>query len=218
MNVLVVGATGRTGGEVVRAARAAGHHVRAFARSAGRVAWPAGVEAAPGDVLVQADVDRAMAGMDAVIVAISMVRTSDWPWARILTPTDLHVRAAACLTEAARRHGLKAYVTVSAQGVGDSAKRAGWFVLALVRSSNIGVAYSDLARAEGVVRGSGLPWTIVRPTRLTGGAATGRWAAGPDRITWSVDRIRRADVAEFLVAEAEHGTHRGTSVTVTRAT
>lgn len=215
MRVLVVGATGRTGRSVVQVAVDAGHTVRAFARSAGSVTWPAGVEAVAGDVLEAEAVDAAMAGVDAVIVAISMVRTSNFPWARILTPLDLHRRAAVILTEAARRHAIAAYVTISAQGVGESAARAGTLFLALVRSSNIGVAYADLAHAEGIVRESGLPFTIARPTRLTEAAATGRWSAGVDLVTTSFDSVPRADVAAFLVAEAESGAHRGAAVTLT---
>ncbi len=199
MRVLIVGATGRTGRAAVAAAVAAGHEVRAFARSAAQTAWPAGVTAWPGDACDPAAVTAAVTGVDAVIVALSMVRASDWPWARILTPLDLHTRAARALTAACARAGVRRYLTLSAHGVGDAAPRAGWAFLALVRASNIGVAYDELGRAEAVVAASGLDWTIVRPTRLTQAPGTGRWRADPQLVTTSWDRIPRDDVAAYLV-------------------
>lgn len=199
--LLVVGATGRTGRQIVERAAQAGLAVRAFARSAGAASWPAGVEGMGGDVLDPAAVEAAMAGVDAVIVAISMVRASDSPWAKILTPLDLHHRAAELLLAAAERHGVKRYITMSAHGVGDSAPRAGLLFKGLVRSSNVGVAYADLARAEELVRSSALDWTIVRPTRLTNTPGAGRWRDDPALATGSFDRISRADIAAFLVKQ-----------------
>ncbi len=214
MKLLVVGATGRLGREVVDLALRRGHSVRALARGAGAVDWPEGATAAPCDVLEARAVRAAMDGVDAVIVALSMVRASDSPWARILTPLDLHVRAAQTLVAAATEAGVRRYVTVSAHGVGDSASRAGTLFLALVRSSNIGVAYADLARAEEVVAASDLAWTVVRPTRLTLQPPTGRRRADPNLVTTSWDRIPRGDVAAFLVqaAEEEHPTHQRVSL------
>lgn len=217
VELLVVGATGRTGRDVVDEAVRRGHRVRAFARSAGANAWPDGVTAVSGSAFDRDDVDRAMAGVDAVIVAIAMTRASDNPWARILTPLDLHTRAASVLTEAAARHGVSAYVTVSAHGVGDAAQRAGTLFLMLVRSSNIGVAYAELGRAEEIVAAAPIPWTIVRPTRLTLAAPTGRWRTGTDLVTTSLDRVPRGDVAAFLVDCAETGAHRHTRVSLTGA-
>jgi putative NADH-flavin reductase len=215
MHLLVVGATGRTGREVVLAAVAAGHRVTAFARSAERVGWPPGVRAWAGDALDAADVDAALVGVDAVIVALSMVRASDSPWARILTPRDLHSRAARVLTAAAARHGIGRYVALSAHGVGDAAPRAGWLFLGLVRASNIGVAYADLAVAEDIVRATALPWTVVRPTRLTLGPATGRWVADPALVTSSRAAIPRADVAAFLLHVATSSDHLHEAVSLT---
>jgi putative NADH-flavin reductase len=199
MRVVVVGATGRLGARVVADAAGRGHEVRAFSRSVRQDQLPAGATAWPGDALSAADVDAVMAGADAVIVALSMVRTSDFPWARITTPRDLHSRAAPLLTAAAARHKVGRYVMVSAHGVGPSAPRAGLMFLGLVHASNIGVAYDDLGRAEKIVQATSLGWTILRPTRLTTGAPTGLWDVKPDLVTTSLSSIPRDDVATLLV-------------------
>ena len=79
MKVLVVGASGRTGKRVVQEARAAGHTVRALARSLRAEQAAEGLEVVAADVCEPGVAERAVAGMDAVIVTLSMVRTSDNP-------------------------------------------------------------------------------------------------------------------------------------------
>jgi uncharacterized protein YbjT (DUF2867 family) len=216
MNLLVVGATGRTGRLVVDEAVARGHTVRALSRGAGQGSWPAGVEPLAADVLADGVAAAAVRGVDAIVVALSMVRASDSPWAPILTPRDLHTRAATALTQAAHHAGVRRYVTVSAQGVGPSWVRAGWAFLTLVHASNIGVAYRELARAERVVLAAGLDATVVRPTRLTT-VPGGPIRVGTGLVTWSGSSIPRGAVARFLVEAAEGSTFVGEAVTITRA-
>jgi uncharacterized protein YbjT (DUF2867 family) len=210
----VVGATGRTGRDVVVEAASRGIEVRAFARSVRQQGLPPGAVAVPGDATRPDDVLRALDGVDAVIVALSMVRTSDNPWARITTPRDLHRRAADALVAGARSAGVRRYVAVSAQGVGPSWWRAGYAFLALVHASNVGVAYRDLARAERILAASDLDWTVVRPTRLTN-APAGPVRSGPDLVTWSTSSVPRASVARFLVdcATSEDGSRQALTVT-----
>jgi uncharacterized protein YbjT (DUF2867 family) len=63
---------------------------------------------------------------------------------------------------------------------------------------------ADHEAKEAIVRDSGVDWTIVRPPKLTDGVATGRYRAGDDIRTWApVPMLSRADVADFIVKEAE---------------
>lgn len=70
----------------------------------------------------------------------------------------------------------------------------------------------DREGQENVVRGSGLAWTIVKPPRLSDGPATGKWCAGPDIRVGLSSSIARADLAEFLVAEAMLAQHLGQTI------
>ena len=217
MRIAVFGATGRTGKRAVQAAVERGHTVVAVARSAAEHTWPKGVEVLPGSVLDEDLVRRALTGADAIIVAISMVRSSDLPWAKILTPKDLHIRAVQTLSAVAKDAGVTRYVCISAHGVGDSQARAGGIFMALVNNSNIGVAYKDLARAEAKLATTQLDWTVVRPTRLTNGNRTENWTAGTDLVCASRANISREDVALFLVLCAEDGRHNKQCVSLTSA-
>ncbi len=67
--------------------------------------------------------------------------------------------------------------------------------------------FADKERQEALVSASDLDWTIIRPARLTNGSATGRLRAQP-RLRISIrDSVSRADVAQFVLAELEHGDH-----------
>lgn len=215
MRIAVFGATGRTGKRVVHTAVERGHTVVAVARSAAKHTWPDGVEVLPGSVLDPILVRRALTGADAIIVAISMVRTSDFPWAKILTPTDLHVRAVQTLSTVAKEVGVQRYACISAHGVGESQARAGALFMALVNTSNIGVAYDDLARAEAALTETELDWTVVRPTRLTNGRRTETWTVGTDLHCGNRASVSREDVALFLVLCAEDGRHSRERVSLT---
>ena len=70
--VLVVGATGRIGGELIRLLTAAGQPVRALVRpeSASATSFPQGVETVTGDLCDCASLDAATNGIDAAFVAI----------------------------------------------------------------------------------------------------------------------------------------------------
>jgi len=70
MNVLVIGAAGKTGSLVVERALAAGHRVTAFARDASASKAATGVSVFAGDATDRAALDKAMVGQDAVIDTI----------------------------------------------------------------------------------------------------------------------------------------------------
>jgi uncharacterized protein YbjT (DUF2867 family) len=66
--ILVTGATGNVGGELVTALANAGQGVRALVRSAGQGRFPAGVETVPGDLNDPASLRPALHGTDGVFL------------------------------------------------------------------------------------------------------------------------------------------------------
>lgn len=70
----------------------------------------------------------------------------------------------------------------------------------------------DSAAMEQIVKASTLDWTIVRPPRLTNGPRTERYGIADDHLPRGASgaaTISRADVAHFLLGEAEHPAHIG---------
>lgn len=119
--ILVMGATGKQGGSVVRALLRAGHPVRAFVRdpsSSGAQALAAeGVEVVKGEFTDTASLDSALVGVGGVF---SVQMGSQ--------PSDPHteVLAGKALVEAAHRAGVRVIVHSSVARAGDHESFVGW--------------------------------------------------------------------------------------------
>lgn len=75
--VLVTGATGYVGGELVPALLEQGLHVRALARDPGRARLPGGVETVKGDVVSGAGLDAALEGVDVAYYLVHSMGGAD---------------------------------------------------------------------------------------------------------------------------------------------
>jgi uncharacterized protein YbjT (DUF2867 family) len=133
---VVVGATGTSGGEVVKQLAAGGHRVRALRRDTSKT-FPPGVEVVEADLARPSSLSAAFAGATAVFVATPM------------GPDQPALEGNAF--EAAKRAGAMHIVKVSANGAVD---------LDLFNGSAFR-AWND--EAESRLRATGIPWTILRP-------------------------------------------------------
>jgi putative NADH-flavin reductase len=199
VRLIVFGASGGCGSQLVKQAAARGHQVTAVVRSTTRYEAPDGVAVVRGDVLDASVVASVVPGHDAVASCVG-IRYAH-PWARRESPDDFISRATTNIVSGMRACGLSRLSVISAAGVGDSRPARNPIIRFLIATSNVGVGYADLGRAEEVLRGSGLDWQAVRPVRLSGGAGTGHPRI-TDRFPASA-AIPRADVAAFMLAELE---------------
>ena len=199
MRLVVIGGTGRTGRRIVGEAVDRGHEVVMVGRSAESGPVADGAEAISADATDRADLERVVLRADAVITALSIPRASSSPFAAVTGRTDLHSHTAEMLVDAMERGACRRLVKISAQGVGDSAPRAGWGFRALVAVSNLGPAFADHALADARVQASSLDWTIVRPPILADGPVVGRVEAGEAVTTRTFTRLSRADLAKWVV-------------------
>jgi len=98
-------------------------------------------------------------------------------------------------------------IWISSHGVGDSRGQSGFVFERIFVPLRLRAEFTDKERQEALVSASDLDWTIVRPARLTNGPVTGRLRALP-RLPISIrDSVSRADIAEFVLTELEHGDH-----------
>ena len=196
-HVLVVGASNGIGLETVKAALAAGHRVRAFARSAAKIALSdPNLERFTGDALKAGDVAAALVGVDAVVQALGV------PFREMFKPVRLFSDATNVLVPAMEKAGVRRILTVTGFGTGDSRDAIG--VLQRVPFRLVfGRAYDDKDAQEMRIRRSGLDWTFVRPGVLTGGARTGKYRILEVASSWRNGMIPRADVADFIVKHIE---------------
>jgi len=133
--ILVTGATGTIGSELLRQLAARGEKARALTRDPARAQVPAGVEVVRGDYHEPASVEAAMSGVTALFAV------------GVLGPGDADADAA--LVAAARAAGVRRVVKLSAIGTGDPA-------MGPVANWHLG--------GEQAVKASELEWTVLRPS------------------------------------------------------
>jgi len=192
MKVLVFGATGSVGRELVKQALAIGHAVTAFARDPSKLEVDHHcLEFIEGDVMDSALVDRAVAGHDAVLVALG-------------AGTKGRIRSAGTrnIVQAMQRSGVRRLVCLSTLGVGDSRVHLNFYWKYIMFGMLLRAAFADhVSQEEHVVR-SGLDWTIVRPAAYTDGERTGKYRHGFPATAEALKlKISRADVADFVLAQ-----------------
>ncbi len=193
MKLLIVGATGGTGRELVRQALERGHHVTAFARNPSKLDLKnERLTTARGDVLDFASVEAAVRGQDAVLCALGHKR-----W---LYPTRILSEGTRNLIRAMEKESVRRFVCETSLGVGNSWGRMGLYYTLFVGLFILPFYFVDKARQERLIRSSTLDWVIVRPGALTNGSKRGVYRHGPavGNWFWTV-RISRADVADFML-------------------
>jgi len=194
MKLLVLGATGRLGRQVVDVALTRGHEVTALVRSPKGLQPRSGLKVVTGNVLDEGTLRDAMRGQDAVVTALG----TSTPW-RAMSPSVTELVAAVVRDMA--ENGPARLVAISG---GMLFREMGFS--ALLRFIMRAHA-RDLTSMEAVVTGSPLEWTLARPPRLMDGtAAEYRAAAGtfPERASHAI--TFRAD-ASFLVDALEKRAH-----------
>ena len=208
MNILIFGATGGTGRELVKQALAQGHHVTAFARNPSKVTTQhENLSVVQGNVLDYSSVERAVKGKDAVLSALGHKR-----W---LIKTTILSGGTKNIITAMEKQRVRRFICETSLGVGDSRGRLGLYYTLFVIPFIVCFYFKDKGLQEKYIAQSSLDWVIVRPGMLTNGPRRGVYRHGFDigsRI-FSV-RISRADVAEFMLKQLTEDTYRRKSVAV----
>jgi NADH dehydrogenase len=150
--ILVTGATGFIGAEILRRASRRGWRVRGLARhperaeALGRLPQ---VELFRGDVSRPDELDEALEGVETVVHLVGIIVET-----RAQSYEDVHVAGTRNVVEATRRAGISRYVHMSALGV-EAGRDASDY-------------YRTKWRAEEIVREAGLESTIFRPSVVFG--------------------------------------------------
>lgn len=203
MKIVVFGATGGTGAQVVTQALDAGHKVTAVARREGALAVRERLRAVVGSLADAAVVEDAVQEQDAVISALGSDRRG---------VTTVCTDAIRSVLAAMHEHGVNRLTVVSAYGAAETHNRSLYSTLLWAMKAN---SMRDKETMETLVRGSGLSWTIVRPTALTNGPRTGSYRTGTDLPVGLRSRIARADVADFLLRETASPAFTGLAPVIT---
>ena len=195
MRLLLLGATGRTGRELLLQALAQGHQLTALARDPGRLAVrDEHVHAIAGSPSDSAAIHAALEGQEAVLCTLGPRSP------KALLAFDLMQATVEALVPSMQAQRVGRIVMLSALGAGQSAAHAPAASRLMFRTLFRQVG-KDKAIAEAMLEDSGLDWTVVYPPSLTNGPRTGSYRHGQAMKVRGVPRISRADVAEFMLAQ-----------------
>jgi len=215
MKVSVFGATGGSGRAALEQLLRDGHVVTAFVRRAeGLGELAARLRVVEGDAMRSSDVERAVEGQDAVIVALGIrenpLRVRLLGPAR--TPLDIRSTGTRNVMTAMRKHAVRKLVVQTSYGVGDTRDRLRLldrlFFALLIKPQ---IEDTEIQNRDVVA--SGLDWVIVQPVHLND--ATVRdlpFASTSGEIGKNV--VSRDSVGRFLAQAAQSSDFVGKSVTV----
>lgn len=200
-SVLIVGATGGTGRELVTQALDRGYRVTAMARHppALRINNER-LRIIQGDVLDYSSLESAVKGHDAVLCALGHKQ--------FFRPTRILSEGTINLLRAMNAQGVRRLVCETALGVGSSAGRMGLYYTFFVLPIILPFYFWDKTRQERAIAASLADWVIVRPGALTNGPGRGSYRHGANVGSFlATVRISRADVADFMLNQLTDNTY-----------
>jgi putative NADH-flavin reductase len=203
----LLGGSGRTGGHIIDYALSKGHTLTALVREPAKFTVRAGVTAIQGTPTDRNDVDGAIEGADAVIVALNSTRRSDTPWAKPVSPPRLMADSVANATAAMTAAGIRRIVVVSAFGVGDSLSREPLPIRWMITHTNLSYTYADHNLIDTEIRGTDTDWTLLRPAAFNKKPDAGKIAVTDIHGPKPSFSISRAAVARFAVDVIDDGAY-----------
>jgi putative NADH-flavin reductase len=195
MKLLILGATGGIGREILQQGLDRGHTITAFVRAPVRIEdFRDRISVVTGDLLDADAMAKAFDGHDAILSAFGPIT---------LRPSTLRRDFGRALAAAMRRSGVHRCEIVSAAFL---FRDIGFFGNILKATVFRGMT-PDMATMETAIQASDLEWTIVRPPRLTNGPVTKTYRVADGNLPSRGFFISRADVAHFMLGEAEEPVH-----------
>lgn len=208
MKIVVLGASGRTGLELLMQVLARGHEVTAVVRNPDhfKLSYDR-LRVVAGDALKPDSFDGALEGQDAVLSTLGVTG-----FLNSLQPMTFYRASAAAIVDRMRAHKVNRLVVVSSVGVLHDPSTPIWYrriVQPLLRHK-----YADMKDMEAVVAASGLDWTVVRAGQLADGPLTQQYRIGNDGNLPNVRKISRTDLADFLAKQANDRALSGRAVAI----
>jgi putative NADH-flavin reductase len=195
MKLVVLGATGGTGLEIVRQAIQHGHSVTAFVRAPERLEpFRDRITIKKGDLLNSAELEQAIKGHDAVLSGFGPrvpISKAD---------ANLLQQFAVALTSAMLHAGVRRVVVESAAFLFSDSIVPPAYLLGRLFFPGV---VADLSAMEQVFRKSELDWTMVRPPQLTDKPYTGKYRVREGHLPRFGFKISRADVADCFIKTVE---------------
>lgn len=201
MKIAVLGASAGIGLQCVRLALQKGHEVVALSRRVVPLPDHAQLMRVQGSATDARAVRIAVEGAEAVLVTLGV---------KSPLPTTVFSDSSRILLQVLKEIGSSpTLIVLTGFGTGDSGSYNS-FPMKILFTLLLKQVYVDKERQEGLIAAGYPRWEMVRPGRLTNGSMTGRYRVLDTLVEgMKVGAISRADVAQFLVDQAEQPTYLG---------
>jgi putative NADH-flavin reductase len=192
MKILIFGASGATGQQLIEQALKQHHTISVFVRRPNKIKHK-NLAIIHGDVTNTSQVESAVKNQDAVLSALG----ASTPFKRDFTL----IEGIENIVMAMINQHVKRFIYQSFLGVKENRNELG-FLINKILPVFLKPVVADHELKEKSLINSGLEWTIVRCAMLTNGKHTGVYKAGEHVISSSiVPTISRADVADFMLRQ-----------------
>jgi putative NADH-flavin reductase len=198
MKLAILGEASQTWLVLIKQALAAGHQVTALGDPALSALSARGVVIVPGDATVAADVEKVVAGQDAILSLLAPGRSL--PWGVVCAGTR-HI------LEAMKKHGVRRLVCASAAGIPMPQDQHSPFAVALDKTIRLLLRseYEDRAQQITLLQQSNTDWVAIRVSRLTDEPQTHGYQLGYPEIGSNL-AVSREDLAACLLAQVTDNT------------
>ena len=192
--IIVFGASGRTGIQVVKQALDLGYEVTAVVRNPDGFSYThKKLLIVKGDVLQLSTFETSIAGKDAAITCLG---------ARNLRPTTIYSKGVTNVIKAMQKAGVTRIICLSASAI-EIEPQVPFAVRLLIKyilQPLLKNSFADLRiMEENLKHCKDLNWTIVRPPSLNNKAVTGKYRIAINEFLPGQMNISRADVAHYMV-------------------
>jgi len=203
MQVTILGASGKTGMQVVDQALEAGYTVNALVRNPESLKEAANLYVFVGNATSIKDVTRASQGSNVIISTLGTNSTKS----TLMTDTVNAVIAASNAT------GVKRFILMSSFGVSRNSLGGAMKLIGGVMKS----MFKDKVNSEAILRASDLDWTIVHAAALNNQPKGSGLRVIPKTEKLNIkNKIARADVAAWMLKEAKENAYNKAETTISR--
>ncbi|MGF9857817.1 SDR family oxidoreductase [Priestia endophytica] len=187
MNILILGATGRVGGQIVTQALHDRHHVTVLVRTPEKIQINnENLTIIQGNVLNKDDIVRATDGIDVVISALNTDGTTTLSESMSL------------IIEAMQNEGIQRIITIGTAGILQSRTNPNLLRYQSNESKRKSVrAAKEHHKVYNMLKQSTLEWTIVCPTYLPDGESVGKYRVERNFLPEGGAEISVSDTAKF---------------------
>jgi len=207
MKLLIFGASGATGHELVKQSLSIGHSVTAFVRDSSRLKINhKSLNVIPGDLTSTVDLAHAIKGHDVVLSALGAKNPFKFD--------AIVVDGVGKIIQVMEELKVLRFIYLSFIGVGEGRIHGG-FVIRHIASRILKTEIAGHETREKMIRESRLNWTIVHAPTLTNGKKKGAYRTGENLSSNSVVvTVSRADVADFMLSQCVDLTFKHKSVRI----